>query len=95
MFIPNLDPGSFTGTAIILGYLLSADFTIEEQAAIGAWFNIIGDILISNSSWGAVLQKRVDDFNDENKEGLDVLKEAIDKLKESVEQLYNEKKSNQ
>ena len=56
MYIPNLDPYSFTGTAVILGYLLTNDFTTSEQAALGAWFNVVGDILASNSSWSAVLE---------------------------------------
>ena len=30
----NLDPYSFTGTAVILGYLLTNDFTTSEQAAL-------------------------------------------------------------
>ena len=58
MYIPNLDPYSFTGTAVILGYLLTNDFTTSEQAALGAWFNVVGDILASNSSWSAVLEER-------------------------------------
>ena len=31
MYIPNLDPYSFTGTAVILGYLLTNDFTTSEH----------------------------------------------------------------
>ena len=29
MYIPDIDPFSFTGTAVILGYLLTNDFTID------------------------------------------------------------------
>lgn len=98
MYIPNLDPYSFTGTAVLLGYLLTNDFTTSEQAALGAWFNVVGDILASNSSWSAVLEERStppsDDDNDDRQNDLDVLNDAIDKLKESIEKLQNEKKSN-
>lgn len=91
MHIPNLDPSSFTGTAIILGYLLTNDFTISEQAALGAWFNVVGDILASNAAWGVVLGERfVDDDEQEDAamyEDLEVLKKAIEKLNESVEKL--------
>ena len=77
MYIPNLDPYSFTGTAVILGYLLTNDFTTSEQAALGAWFNVVGDILASNSSWSAVLEERStppsDDDNDDRQNDLDVL----------------------
>ena len=92
MYIPNLDPYSFTGTAVILGYLLTNDFTTSEQAALGAWFNVVGDILASNSSWSAVLEERStppsDDDNDDRQN------DPIDKLKESIEKLQNKKKSN-
>ena len=76
------------GTAVILGYLLTNDFTIDEQAALGAWFNVVGDILASNAAWADVLESRQN--NKEN--DLEVLNEAIDKLKESIEEL--KKKSN-
>ena len=83
MYIPDIDPFSFTGTAVILGYLLTNDFTIDEQAALGAWFNVVGDILASNAAWADVLESRQN--NKEN--DLEVLNEAIDKLKESIEEL--------
>ena len=74
------------------------DITTSEQAALGAWFNVVGDILASNSSWSAVLEERStppsDDDNDDRQNDLDVLNDAIDKLKESIEKLQNEKKSN-
>lgn len=92
MQIPNISPYSFTGTAVILGYLLTNDFTISEAAALGAWFNVIGDILASNSAWAAVLEERSilnDDSSD--KDDLEVLKQAIDKLKENIEKLQKEK----
>ena len=81
MYIPDIDPFSFTGTAVILGYLLTNDFTIDEQAALGAWFNVVGDILASNAAWADVLESRQN--NKEN--DLEVLNEAIDKLKESID----------
>ena len=65
MYIPDIDPFSFTGTAVILGYLLTNDFTIDEQAALGAWFNVVGDILASNAAWADVLESRQQD-NKEN-----------------------------
>jgi len=93
MYLPNLDPFSFTGTAVILGYLLTNDFTIDEQAALGAWFNVVGDILASNASWASVLESRQPSSKDDQND-LEVLKEAVDKLKESIEKLQEEKKSN-
>lgn len=96
MYLPNLDPFSFTGTAVILGYLLTNEFTVDEQAALGAWFNVVGDILASNSSWAGVIETRQQSFKDEqedNQNDLDILKDAIDKLKDNIEKLQKEKKS--
>lgn len=93
MYLPSIDPYSYTGIAVILGYLLTNDFTIDEQAALGAWFNVIGDILASNSAWAAVLQERKPDKQDPD-DDLDVLNKAIDKLKEDIKKLQEEKKSN-
>ena len=71
MYIPDIDPFSFTGTAVILGYLLTNDFTIDEQAALGAWFNVVGDILASNK------ENDLEVLN----EAIDKLKESIEELK--------------
>lgn len=92
MYLPNIDPYSYTGTAVILGYLLTNDFTVDEQAALGAWFNVVGDILASNSAWATVLQDRNTD-NQDSDDDLDVLNKAIDKLKEDIKKLQEEKKS--
>lgn len=88
MYIPDIDVYSFTGTAVILGYLLTLEFDVNEQAALGAWFNVIGDILSSNSSYLALLQARYDnsqsDSENNDKDNFDILNEALDKLKEKM-----------
>lgn len=93
MYIPNTNPYSFTASAVILGYLLTNEFTVDETVALGAWFNVVGDILVSNSAMSSLLQQRtvVDASSDDE---LDILKEAIDKLKENIEKMQKEK-SNQ
>lgn len=93
MYIPNTNPYSFTASAVILGYLLTNEFTVDETVALGAWFNVVGDILVSNSAMSPLLQQRtvVDASSDDE---LDILKEAIDKLKENIEKMQKEK-SNQ
>lgn len=93
MHIPNIDVYSFTGTAVILGYLLTCEFNIDEQSALGAWFNVIGDILVSISSYLALLQTRYDnslnesDSQNDDKDHFDILNEALDKLKEKVSEI--------
>lgn len=99
MNIPGIDSLSFTGTSIVLGLLLINELTVEEQAAVGSWFMLLGDVLATNSSWCGVLEARQDlikennNNNDDDKKDLDVINKAIDKLKEDIEALQKEKKS--
>ena len=99
VFNIKLDSYSFTGMAVIVGYLLTNEFDVLEQAALGAWFNVVGDILASNSSFSAILEEQSDNFDLEkqkdNKEiDLETIDKAIDKLKESIEKIKKEKKFN-
>ena len=97
MHIPDIDVYSFTGVAVILGYLLTLEFDVDEQSALGAWFNVIGDILASNSSYLALLQARYDHLGEnsqsEEKDQFDILSEALDKLKEKIDMLEKETKT--
>ena len=79
MFNIKLDSYSFTGTAVIVGYLLTNEFDVLEQAALGAWFNIVGDI---------------EGQKDDTEIDLETIDKAIDKLKESIEKIKKEKKFN-
>ena len=88
VFNIKLDSYSFTGMAVIVGYLLTNEFDVLEQAALGAWFNVVGDILASNSSFSAILEEQSDNFD------LETIDKAIDKLKESIEKIKKEKKFN-
>ena len=93
----KLDSYSFTGIAVIVGYLLTSGFNILEQAALGAWFNVEGDILASNSSYSAIIEEQIDlqeKQKDNSEIDLETLDKAIDKLKESIEKIKKEKKFN-
>ena len=74
MFLPNIKPCTFTGTAVLVGYLLIDDLTSAEQSALSAWLTLVADVLAANSSWLDVLQERRDAYQDM----LDKIKEASD-----------------
>ena len=92
VFNIKLDSYSFTGMAVIVGYLLTNEFDVLEQAALGAWFNVVGDILASNSSFSAILD--LEEQKDNTEIDLETIDKAIDKLKESIEKIKKEKKFN-
>lgn len=73
VFNIKLDSYSFTGTAVIVGYLLTNEFDVLEQAALGAWFNVVGDILASNSSFSAILEEQSDNFDLEDEKTIQKL----------------------
>ncbi|WP_300627521.1 hypothetical protein [uncultured Thomasclavelia sp.] len=70
------------------------EFSVNEQAALGAWFNLIGDILSSNAAWQAVLNERFEDKEKDDEDSLTVIKEALEKLKDKVEKWEKENEPN-
>lgn len=70
------------------------EFSVNEQAALGAWFNLIGDILSSNAAWQAVLNERFEDKEKDDEDNLTVIKEALEKLKDKVEKWEKENEPN-
>lgn len=70
------------------------EFSVNEQAALGAWFNLIGDILSSNAAWQAVLNERFEDKEKGDEDSLTVIKEALEKLKDKVEKWEKENEPN-
>ena len=70
------------------------EFSVNEQAALGAWFNLIGDILSSNAAWQAVLNERFEDKEKDDEDNLTVIQEALEKLKDKVEKWEKENEPN-
>lgn len=91
MQIPNMPSYCFTGTAIIIGYALSDNFSVLQQAALGAWFNVVGDILASNSAISALYEEETNNINSAKQDDLEVLKEAIEKIRENIIVLQEDK----
>lgn len=86
MQIPIVSAYGFTGTAVILGYILSNEFSIDDQAALGAWFNVVGDILASNSTMSAIIDSS-NQSNQNNENEIDLLKDALSKLQDNLNEL--------
>lgn len=80
MYLPSIDSLSFTGIAVILGFFLTNEFSVNEQAALGAW--------------QAVLNERFEDKEKDDEDSLTVIKEALEKLKDKVEKWEKENEPN-
>lgn len=86
---PNVNPNTFTGLAIIVGYLLIDDFSSIQQVAISSWLNLVADILSANASWMDVLEER----NEQCKKFTDHLKEEDDKKEDENNQKETKKQN--
>lgn len=50
--LSSLTPLEFTTLGVIFGYFLSISIPITEQNALGNWFELVGQILLTYSAQG-------------------------------------------
>ncbi len=67
---PNIDAGTFTISAFLIGYLLIDDLDPAEQNSIGNWFMMVGQVLCTNSAQQQVINNR---NNNDNNDGNHVI----------------------
>ena len=56
--IPNVSPKIFSGSAVIVGYLLIDDLTANEQNALGNWLMLTAQVLCTNAYYKQLLRRR-------------------------------------
>ncbi len=82
-----------TLSAIILGYALIGDYSINEQNAIGNWFMLVGQILETNAAFEQTNQNNQNNNSSQNNQmlycRLSANEEEIQKIKEVLENLIN------
>lgn len=87
----EMNPYTFTGSAVIIGFYLNNELTPEEQASIGNWLQLIGLTVQTYASQVANLEaerqkaKKNTDCNDTT--DLDTLSKVIDKIQEELDYL--------
>lgn len=89
---PNIDALSFTGSAVIIGFLLIDDLTINEQNAIGDWLMLVGQVLQTNASQKQVIEERLpnkDDFY--QSKDIDIIKKGLNLLNKEIENIKAKK----
>ncbi len=87
-FPPNIDAGTFTISAFLIGYLLLDDLNPAEQNSIGNWFMMVGQVLCTNSAQQQVINNR-----NNNKDGNHVINSndtSFESLKRSVNTMSQE-----
>lgn len=79
----DIDPYTFTGSAVIIGLLLTQELSISEQDSIGNWLQLIGLVMQTYSSQVATLEEK----NNTSDNEIETIKKAIDKIQKRLETL--------
>ena len=91
-FLDNIDPSIFTLSAVAIGASLINDFNSFEQNAIGNWFFMVGQYILTNAAQQQLLESRIPGnifFN--NVYDIELLKQAINKINIELENIKNQK----
>lgn len=76
--ILDIEPYSFTLSAVIIGILLTNELSLEEMSSFGNWLQLTGLVVQTYASQVATI-------NSNNTSDIDVVKESIEKLKREIE----------
>ena len=87
--IPNISPKLFSGSAVIVGYLLIDDLTASEQNALGNWLMLTAQILCTNAYYKQLLQERKNEQLSSTNE-VSMLKKMVEVLTKEINQLEKE-----
>lgn len=80
----NVDPYTFTGSAIIIGLLLTQELSNDEQDSVGNWLQLIGLIMQTYASQVSTLESSKEQKKDID---MDTLKKAISKIEEKLKNM--------
>ena len=87
--IPNVSPKIFSGSAVIVGYLLIDDLTANEQNALGNWLMLTAQVLCTNAYYKQLLQERNNDTFT-SKDEINMLKKVVEALTKEISILEQE-----
>ncbi len=89
--IPDIPPKLFTGSAIVVGYILIDDLTANEQNALGNWLMLTAQVLCTNAFYKQVQQERESasqtSSNPSEKEQIAMLTKMVAALNQEIENL--------
>ena len=88
----NIDPNTFSLTAVIVGIIATSDMSYPEMNALGNWFVLLGDYLLTYAAQQYVIEQKAQRYNDYNKDiniknELDYLYDAINKMRDELDKI--------
>lgn len=85
--ISDIDPYTFTGSAMIIGLFLTNELTLEEQDSIGNWLQLVGLIIQTYSSQVDLVNSSQEPNEDTTTSDIEALKKAIQKIQDKLDHL--------
>lgn len=91
MALPIVHPIAIDSLAVLLVAPLTENLTVDEQAVVGAFLTVLGDLLALNSTYLSTIQStQVDNYQDDQDQ-YELIQQSIDKIKEELEKIKKEK----
>lgn len=93
MALSNIHPIALDSLAVLLVAPLNESLSIDEQAIVGAFLNILGDLLAFNSAYLSSIQSSNSD-NDKTQDNDDsnhyeAIQKSISQIKSELEKIKN------
>lgn len=99
MSLTFIHPIALDGLAVLLVAPLIESLSVDEQAVVGAFFNVLGDLLALNSSYLSFFQTTDSQSNEQDSNSqednqhneYDLLKKSFQKLEEELNKIKQDK----
>lgn len=86
--ILNINPYTFTGSAVVIGLILANELTSLEQSSIGNWLQLMGLTIQTYSSQQAVVSSSTNTNNqNDDSADLETIKKTIERIEEELDKL--------
>jgi len=82
----DIDPYAFTGSAVLVGFLLSSEFTQEELDSIGNWLQVVGLVMQTYASQVTTINANQNSSEQDSSE-IDQLKQQYESLEKQMQQI--------
>lgn len=95
MAFPVIHPIALDSLAVLLVAPLTESLSVDDQATVGAFFNVLGDLLAFNSAYLSNIQtlQSTDHDDDQSHDQYELIQKSIEKMKEELETIKEEKKT--
>lgn len=85
---------TYTLAALIIGYILIQELSVNDQNAVGNWLMTVGQILDGNAAIAQAIQNKIDpdnnnQSNNNNSSSNDAIIKCIKEDKKTIEELKN------